>query len=266
MSSNILFFAIPIMILLSSVFLYRFHGRRELFKFDFIQFLYAFVISPILIICVKSFLFMTLREDLGIQLSLNQLFIVDSLFMLVFLYIYGFVVIHSLTSSFKLAAFKDPLTDLLHYNEYFHLWLSHIVIFIGLGVIFSLLSVVNILFPFEIALPKYIFYGELGGAVIAGIVGFIGISLGDPKQAGFMKLMKLAIGVFFLLHAGMYFIFDPAFNATYLAYWSFFIIFSTMAIFSIFANRSERTQNFIDRFKHKSGWGENPLLFNKDRN
>ena len=52
--------------MLSALALYRKNGRREILKFDVVQFWYAFVLVPVLFVWFKSFLFFTLRDELNL--------------------------------------------------------------------------------------------------------------------------------------------------------------------------------------------------------
>jgi hypothetical protein len=260
-----LLFLVPLLAVSSGLVMYRFSGRRQMLKFDLVQFIYGFVISPILFVCLKTFLFILIKNELGLRLSVNQLFILDTGFSVIALYVYGFVVIHSLTTSFKLVLVKDPLTDLFEYSEYFHLWLSHIVMLVGSLLLLSTVSVANIFLPFLFQPSKPLFFTSLGLAVIAGLIIFITILNSDPKQKHYLRIMKLLFGFFFIIHAVTYFIFDPAWNMPFVLYWSTFTIFTTLVSCSLFAHRSHRATRFFNSFKHKKGWGKNIKLF-KDKN
>jgi hypothetical protein len=257
-------FTVPLFAIGSAVMMYRFNGRRQMLKFDLIQFIYAFVLSPILFICLKTFMYVLLKTELGLSLSVTELFWIDTIFSVLCFYIFGFVVIHSLTTSFKLVLLKDPLADLFEYSEYFHLWLSHIVIYGGSGLILTVIGVANIFFPFAFQLNKVLFYSSMGLAVLGGVIGFVSIWLSDPKQARYMKIIKLLLGFYFLIHAVAYFIFDPALNMPYVLYWATFTMFIVMVIISLFAHRSHRATRFFNTFKYKKGWGKNIKLF-KDK-
>ncbi len=256
-----LLFTIPILTVASALVMYRFNGRRQLLKFDLIQFIYGFIISPILFICLKSFMFVLIKNELGLGLSINQLFLVDTIISVVFLYIYGFVVIHSLTASFKLVLLKDPLADLFEYSEYFHLWLSHLVMWVGGGLLLTAISIANIFLPFTFELNKPLFFLSLGVSIVLGTMVFIATLNSDPQQRNYLRIMKLLFGFFFLLHAVVYFAFDPAWNMPYVLYWSTFMIMTTLVTCSLFAHRSRRATNFFNRFKYKKGWDFRVELF-----
>ncbi len=256
-----LLFLAPLLATTSAVLMYRFNGRRQMLKFDLIQFIYAFIIGPLLFICLKTFLFVLIKDELGLGLSINQIFILDTVFSVLCLYIYGFVVIHSLTTSFKFVLLKDPLADLFEYSEYFHLWLSHIVIWVGSALLLSMIAIANIFFPFAFELNKTLFYFSQTIATAAGVLVFISIWLSDPHQANFMKIMKLVFGFFFIVHTVAYFILDPSWNMPYVLYWSSFTIFIVLVTCSLFAHRSHRATKFFNTFKYKKGWGKNIQLF-----
>jgi len=249
-----LLFTIPLLTITSALVMYRFNGRRQMLKFDLIQFIYGFIVSPILFVCFKSFAFVLVKNELGLSLSINQLFLLDTIVSVILLYIYGFVVIHSLTTSFKLVLLKDPLADLFEYSEYFHLWLSHVVIWVGSALLLSIISIANIFFPFSFGPSKPLFFTSLGIATVVGVMIFISTLLSDPQQRNYLRIMKLLFGIFFFVHAGIYFAFDPAWNMPYILYWSTFTIFTTLVTCSLFAHRSQRATNFFNRFKYKKGW------------
>ena len=41
------FFVIPVLVLASATMMYALTGKKEIFKFDLVQFVYAFVVSPV---------------------------------------------------------------------------------------------------------------------------------------------------------------------------------------------------------------------------
>ena len=258
---NLLLILVPALAALSAIFLYRHNGKREILKFDLVQFIYAFIISPLLLVWLKSFFFILLRNELGSFLSLTQLFAADTAFTILLMYIYSFVVVHSLTASFKLKKVSDPLYDVFYHSEYFHLWLSHIVMYGGGMGLISILGLTNLTIPLTLTFNRAALYVTLGLGIIIGIASFGAIWLGNPKQANFMRIMKLFIAFFFVLHAVMYFGFDPDFSIKYGLYWLSFMIFTTMSAISLFADRSERTASFFDWFKYKQGWDFRVELF-----
>lgn len=253
MMSTILY-VLPIFSIISAVLIYRLNGKREFLRFDFVQFVYAFIILPFLFIWLKSFLFFLLRRELNLFLSVGNIFFVDTVFSTFFMFIYAFAVVHSLTASFKLKKVTDPLYDLFQHSEYFHLWLSHLVVYGGAVVIATFFSVVNIFIPTTLVMPKVSFYLFLFGSLICGVFAFIGLLNSDPKQANFMRIMKLMFSLTFLIHVILYFVFDPDFNASRLFYWMIFMALIAIVFGSVFAERSEKAMSFADRFKYKVGW------------
>ncbi|MCA9370211.1 hypothetical protein KC686_03570, partial [Candidatus Woesebacteria bacterium] len=132
MKLTIFLFAIPILSSLSGLLLYRFIGKKQLFKLDSIQFLYAFVLAPLLFVWAKTFFYtLVSTQNLGIALSSNDVFILDTVFSTFLLFIYAFVVMHSLTKTFNVRMKDDPLYNIFHHSEYFHLWLTHLAMFGG---------------------------------------------------------------------------------------------------------------------------------------
>lgn len=249
------------MTIVSALGMYRLNGRREIFKFDLVQFLYAFVMSPLFFIWLKTVLFLLLRTDLNLRLTINQLFLVDTVLSVLFMYVYAFVVIHSLTASFKLKLSKDPISDLFEMSEYFHLWLSHIVMYIGLMILSTGFALANLFYPLPLVFDRHHWYLLMGIAFAAGGVGFAAIWLADPNQGHFLRMMKLALGFFSIILLLAYFIFDPPLTANYGVYWFAITGFFSSVFFALLANRSPRTRSWLDRLKHKSGWGDNISLF-----
>lgn len=104
----IILFLVPTFAILSSLYLYQHTGKREILKFDLVQFVYAFILAPIVYIWLKSFLFVFLVSELNLHLSVTDLFIADTVLTIIFLYVFAFLVIHSLTKSFELKRLRDP--------------------------------------------------------------------------------------------------------------------------------------------------------------
>lgn len=263
MTSLSLLFAIPVLALTSSLYMYRFHGRRQMMKFDLIQFIYGFIISPILFVTLKSIIFVLIKNETGLLLTMNQIFLFDTLFSVVFLYIYGFIVIHSLTTSFKLVMLKDPLADLFEYSEYFHLWLSHIVMWIGGGFLLLILGVINIFFPLLLNPNRNLFFSSLWVGVLLGVVVFAATLNSDPQQRSYMRIMKLLFGILFLVNTVSYFVFEPAMNMQHIVFWTSFMITMTLVGCSLIVPRSPRAIRFFDRFKYKHGWDFRLQLFDQ---
>ncbi len=269
---NALLYLIPLFAILSGFLIYRHNGQREFLQLDLIQFCYTFILAPLFFLWAKTFVFFLMRSEIGIQLSVGQLFAVDTAFSLFLFYMYAFIVMHSLTKTFRLKSEKDPLYDLFSHSEYIHLWLTHIVTSIGTILLLLILAIVNSFFPLAVTVSKWVFYLTCSGGVFIGSIGFVALLLTDPRQNGrrYMRLMKLAIGVAFALLAITYFVVDPAFNAGYSLYWFIFFTISTMLIWSFFTYRSLRVNQLFTRFRnaHKDTelWGVNPQLFTTSDN
>lgn len=261
-------YLIPVFAVISAVLMYRLNGKREFLKIDLVQFFYAFVLAPLLFVWLKTFLYFLLRVEVNFSLSSVQLFLLDTTFSLFFIYVFAFVVIHSITKSFNLKRVRDPLYNIFEHSEFFHLWLTHLIMYIGGMVLISGLSLFNIWFPLDIELSQVSFYIFNAASLIAGFFIFMIIWLSDPKQdqANFMRLMKLSFGFFFLVHIVVYFVFNPAFSPEFGLYWGSLNIFTALVLCSLFAYRSERAQTFFEKmsdfFKHR-GWGKNVQLFKK---
>jgi hypothetical protein len=263
-------YLVPVFALVSAVLVYRLNGRREFLRLDVVQFFYAFVLSPALFLWLKSFLYKLLRGEVPVALSNFQIFMIDTAFSIFFLYVFAFVVIHSLTKSFNLRRTTDPLYDLFEHSEFFHLWLTHLIMYVGAMLLISVLSIANVWFPLPVQLDRTGLYVICGLGVVSGLFSFMITWLSDPKQerANFMRLMKLSFGFFFLVHVVVYFVFNPAFSPMLGLYWWSLIVFATLVVCSLFAYRSERALSFFERvseyFKHTK-WGENIQLFTDAR-
>lgn len=265
-------YVIPILTILSGFFIYRHNGKKEVFSLDLVQFFYTFLLAPLFFVWAKSFVYFLMRSELGLDLSPGQIFTIDTALTVSMLYVYAFIVMHSLTKSFRLKVEQDPFYDLFGHSEYIHLWLSHIVMAIGGMMLFFVIGFVNVFFPLEWRLNPHIFYLLCFGGVITGSVAFLGLLLTDPKQEGrrYMRLMKLAIGMFFLFQITIYFLADPDFNSAYGMFWFNFFAFTTMLVWSFFTYRSSRIKSWFDRITHANKdtdlWGMNTQLFSTPQN
>jgi hypothetical protein len=257
-----LFVLIPILVLVSGMFVYRYNGL------DMVQFFYAFVLAPVLFIWAKSFIYYLLRTEIDIRLSQLEIFLIDTGFSLIFLYVFAFIVMHSLTKTFNLKSARDPLYDILHHSEYFHLWLTHIVMYVGGMILISIIAFANVFFPLTVQIATPFFYIICTTGFMSGMLAFIGTLLSDPKQskASFMRLMKLLYGFFFIGHVVVYFVFSPSFTSSYAPYWWSLFFFAGVVTLSFFRYRFAKARTFFDRisdwFKHRS-WDLRVDLFDK---
>lgn len=257
---------VPVLATITALLMYQFNGKKEIIKLDIVQFLYSFVLAPILFVWSKTLLYVLLRSEPGLELTSPQLFVIDTLFSLLFIFIFAFIVMHSVTKSINLKVFHDPLHDIFKHSEYFHLWISHLVIFIGTGFIFTVLSVVNIFFPLDLSFDRSVLFLLVTVGSFFGLIGFLSIWLSDPKQhsAHFLRLIKLSAGLFFLIHSSAYFLLDVTFTAKYSLFWFNSSAFAALVISLFFVNRSERaltvTEKIAHWFKHR-GWDTRVQLF-----
>lgn len=244
---------LPILALLSGFLLYSKNGRKEFLKFDLVQFFYAFILAPMLFVWLRAFVYMFVRQELGINLTLGQLYIVDTTVSLIFLYTYAFIVIHSLTKSFENKRYKDPLYDMFLHSETLHLWVSHVGIYLGGMTIFTLLSIINLYLPMQISMTTTVFWMSIFGGVILGIIAYGGYWLSIFSET-FLKIIKLLIGLFWLIHMIAYIVASPSLSSPYVVYWVIFTAFTTQLFVSFFFEKSEKITNFIERFHHKGEW------------
>lgn len=248
-----LIFLIPVLTIISSMLMYKQNGKKELLKMDLVQFIYAFVLMPVLFIWLKSFLYYLMQVEVEVQLSQLEMTLIDTGFSLVFLYIFAFVVIHSLTKSFHLKSSQDPLYDIIEHSEVFHLWITHLVVYIGMMLLITVLAAVNLFFPMQIFSSKFIFYFWNITGLLSGAIAFVMIWIADPKtgSVNFLRIMKLCYGLFFLIHVVLYFTFNPAFNIHYGIFWWSFAAFTSLVICSAFAYKSEKAHNLFSRVAEK---------------
>lgn len=251
---------LPIIIGLLSFYLYRFQDKQKrLFNLDFVQFIYLFVVAPTLFIWLKTLLFFLLKNSPELNLTINQIFIFDSGFTFIGLLVMAVLAIHSLTKTFWLRRHFDPQFDVFQLSEYFHLWWSHVSLWTGVLVLFNFLSIINLIFPFPIPLARWQWVAVLILAVVSGFAFFISLIMSDSQIKKFMRLMKLILAGFFLLHAVIYFLLDPGFNSQLAIYWfDFFFAASAVTFASFFPNN-----HLILKIKTKllhQGWGENEIF------
>lgn len=264
---TVILYLIPLFTILSGFLIYRLNGRREFLQLDLIQFCYTFILAPLFLIWAKTFIFFLLRSEVNARLSVTELFTIDTAFSLFLFYMYAFIVMHSLTKTFRLNTEKDPLYDLFHHSEYIHLWLTHIATSLGVLVLLVVLGLVNVFFPLALTMSKTMFYLVCVGGSVMGNIGFVALWLTDPRQAGrrYLRLMKVAIGVLFVVLTTVYFVVNPSFTASFSLFWFVFFAFSTMLVWSFFTYRSHRVFKFLEHFAsaHKDTelWGVNSQLF-----
>ncbi|NCO12187.1 MAG: hypothetical protein COZ34_00805 [Candidatus Pacebacteria bacterium CG_4_10_14_3_um_filter_34_15] len=249
---------IPLITVAIGLLIYKFQNKKkEFLKLDLVQFVYLFLIAPTMFVWMKSFIFYILRNELQLNLSVTELFIIDTVFSVLSFVVISAIAIHSLTKTFWIKRHHDPEFDIYHLSEYFHLWWTHIVVWGGVMILGTFLSVVNVLVPLEfVVASKLQFYSLFGLGFISGIMFFFVIWNSDPQQGNYMRLMKLFLAFSLLIHIIIYFIFEPSFNISNGVYW---FMLSALAA-SVFAastfERYEKTNRFREFLLH-SGWGEN---------
>lgn len=240
-------FIIPLLAILSAVLLFRLNGRHSILRFDLVQFVYAFIVTPILFVWLKYFLFFILKQELSLRLSLNDIFLADTVLSVILLYVSSFVVIHSLTKTFNLNRKNDPLYDMVAHSEYLHLNLSHLAIYAGGMFIATIMSLSNLVVPLDIVNTKSTFYAIFGFGLLGGITSFMGIWKYDSPDPNFMRLMKLLLAFFFLIHVIAYFWLDPSFNMNFILFWFIFALYMATMFMSLFAERPEKKSKIFQR-------------------
>lgn len=258
---------IPLFTTIVGLLLYRFQGKFfELFRLDFVQFIYMFLMAPALFVWLKTFLFYLIRNELEITLSITEIFVIDTVFTVISIFVMGAIAIHSLTKTFWIKRHHDPDFDLYHLSEYFHLWWSHIIIWGGIMLMFTFLSLTNVLIPLDFELTKIWFLVTQAVAIVCGTIFFFAIWMSESDQGNFMRLMKILLVLVALIHIIVYFVLDPGYNSNYIAYWFVTTGFTTSAAIGGFFERSEKVGFFRSFFLHV-GWGDNKgvVLFPKKK-
>jgi hypothetical protein len=252
---------IPALVVLSTVLMYRLTGQRQILKMDLIQFIYAFVISPVMFVWLKTFLFVILRQELDLRLTLAEVFIIDGIFSVLFLYIFAFVVIHSLTKTFNLHREVNPMYDLYEHSEYFHQLFSHFAIYVGSLLLCLALAAVNIWIPLSVSGPKSHFYGLIASGLAAGLIGFVGVWSYDTHDRRFYQIMKVAFGVMFVVLVWLYLIANPEFDARYGVYWFVFAMSFMTTLLSLFGEKADDNR-WWDRLPFVINWRQPVRYFN----
>ena len=133
-----LLLVLPVIGTLVGLVFYRFQGKKDLLKIDIVQFYYTFILSPIVFVWLKTMIFVLLQANTH-NLSMKEIYSIDTAFSVVFLLIFAFVAMHSVTKTFHLKE-KDPLYNFFFDSEYIHLWLSHLAMAFGAVSIFTAIS------------------------------------------------------------------------------------------------------------------------------
>lgn len=258
------FFAVVFFSLILGIVSYKFQGKRAIFSIDFIQFVYLFVLAPAIFIWWKSFIFFSLRDDLLQGMSVSQYFVLDTFLSVIYLYLFGVLAIHTITKVLWLAKHKDPLADIFKISEYFHLWWSHVILFVGAFVLITLISFMNLAFPINIDSSVISRLVMLIAGTLFGVLLYLGVWMADPKQQrrSFMKLMHMCYIICFLIHLFVYLWLTPVFHLQYSLFWiNFFAMFTT--VFGIaFLPRSTKAVQLRTLLLHP-GWGNNIDIFHR---
>jgi hypothetical protein len=259
---KLVLFLLPFLVLITAFLIYRHNGKKEILKFDLVQFIYAFIVAPIIFIWLKSFLFYFISNEADIFLSQTQIFIFDSFYSLIFLFIYAAIVIHSMTKSLENKRHKDPLFDLFKHTESIHLRFSHFGMYFGIMILTTLFSLLNIYFPLSIEMLKLYFYLIILLGSLFGVLSFLVVWLSIYSNR-FLKLMKALYALFFLIHVVSYFIFEIRFNSDYSVYWFVFFSYFILVFLSFLLERSERIMKIVNKLHHKKGWKKGNFLLTK---
>lgn len=200
---------------------------------DLVQFLYAFVLTPAVIIWIKTIVFFNLKNELGVSLGIEDTFLIDTVLTLISLYIFSFVVIHSLTKSFQIKKDQDPLFDVFSRSEYFHLWLSHLITYSGGLLLMLFLALLNLFIPLVTISNKVGLHLALAIGVVLGILFFYAMLIYKVKgETRFDRVIKLQIYLYTLVLLTFYLAVRPDYSVNYAMFWCSAFFFVTAAISS----------------------------------
>ena len=110
----------------------------------------------------------------------------------------------------------------------------------------NILALINLAFPMDIEISRKYLLPIVGSGILGGILFFLGMWLSDPKQesANYMRVMKLAAGILFLMNVTSYFVFDIP-SPQYSFYWWNSFVLAAFVSLSLFAYKSERAQTLL---------------------
>lgn len=254
---KIVLLLIPVCTATFGLLVYRLQGtKRQIFKFDLVQFVYLFILAPTMLVWIKSFIFFVLRHEVNLRISLTELFIIDTIFSTLSFILIATLAIHTLTKTFWIRRHHDSDFDVYRLSEYFHLWWSHVAFWVGVMVLFTFVAVVNLIVALPVEATKLQFYGLSSIGLTVGIFLFLAIWMSDAKQGNYMRLMKIFLALFFVGNVGLYFIFDPDFSMERVVFWFVFSVFFGAVFISLFFERYEKTSRLKKLLQHK-GWGDN---------
>lgn len=248
---KILLALIPILAILAGAVVYKQHGKREILRFDSVQFFYAFILMPVAYVWFKGFLFFLLQSQLQTFISQADILFWDTVYSVLFLFLYAFTVIHSLTKSFQLKRKKDPLYDLFEHSEYYHMWMTHSVILVGGMILFLLLAALNAWIDLPLAISRQQFYSLLLLALGMSWLIFQMFLLLKYSDFWNVKLIKLLVGIFFVLHIIVYAVFEPSFAGEKVMYWYQLTFFFGLSVIGIIYPSEQADKGLHKRIKHK---------------
>lgn len=230
---KILLALVPFLALAAGLILYKHNGKREILRFDLVQFFYAFILLPALYVWMKGFLFVLLESQLGQTLSQQSLLFWDTVYSILFLFLYAFTVIHSLTKSFQLKRDKDPLYDLFEHSEYYHSWVSHTVVYVGGMILFFSLAALNAWIDLPWPIRDSVFHGLLAIALGTAALIFKSFLISDFGDFRFVKLMNLLSAFFFVLCIVVYALTEPSFAGAKAMYWFQLTVFLGLSLLGL---------------------------------
>lgn len=234
---------VPVLAILASIWIRRISGQQDILRLDAVQFAYAFIVAPVAYIWLK-FLLLLLARSQPFPVSTADLFLIDGIFSLIFMFVFAFVVIHSLTKTFEIKTIQNPVYDLFEHSEYYHLELSHLVIHAGGMLLVTFVSLLNLVWPLEIVGQPIMMWLVLSSGTLCGAAGFWGVWKFETDSVIFNRAMKVLYAVFFLIHFSVVLIFEPAFQVEYSLFWAMMQAFLTMVLISLFVERPEKPRRW----------------------
>lgn len=256
---------VPFFVGLAVLVLYRQNGKRQVMRMDLVQFIYSFLVFPVLFIWGKSFIFYLMRYDAVRGLSYGQMFIVDTVFSTIFLYLYAFLIMHSLTKTFNLRWFRDPLYDMFSHSEYFHLWFTHVAMSTIAVTLLIGISVLNLWLPFHFSWSAISMGLVLGLGGLFGLIFFFMIWLSDPQQGQFLRIVKIQFALALVVHVLLYFFCTPSLHPRYSIFWLILMIFVSATVCSFLFERSTKAKRVANWFKHADWERQKIYLFGQKK-
>lgn len=250
-----LFLLSLLFIIFSGLFIYRYTGKKRIFNFDLVQFIYAFVIAPLVFVWIKTLVFYLVQSEVDL-IGQTNIFLIDTAVSLLGLGAYAFVIIHFITKNFEIKRYRDPLYDIFQLSEVIHLWISHLGLYFIVFLAATSLSILNLVFPLDADFSRTWFLLLLPIGAVLGFSAYVAVWLSNFTKSKFMKINKLMFAFYLFVHLCLYFLVNISFDPIYAVYWFFMSVFLATNFCSIFFDKSKKITKIFDRWHHKhaDGW------------